>query len=72
MRLVRAVMAVAGTGAGDAGIGGGLRPRFRDTVALTGYDNVTFGSDTPIVPEPTTLSLLALAGAGLAARRRVL
>ena len=45
---------------------------FGGTAALTGYDNVTFGSDTPIVPEPTTLSLLALAGAGLAARRRLL
>lgn len=46
---------------------------FGGTVNRTGYDNITFGSATPIVgtvPEPTSLLLAALALGGLAASRR--
>lgn len=45
---------------------------FGGTANQTGYDNITFGSDTPVVPEPSTYALMALglAGIGLAARRR--
>lgn len=45
---------------------------FGGTANQTGFDNITFGSDVPVVPEPSTYALMAigLAGIGLAARRR--
>lgn len=45
---------------------------FGGTVNQVGYDNVTFGSTNPNVPEPGSLALagLALAGLGMARRRR--
>lgn len=48
---------------------------FGGTANQTGYDNITFGSATPIVagvPEPSTYALMALgmAGIGFVARRR--
>ena len=45
---------------------------FGGTANLTGFDNVTFGSDVPVVPEPGSYALMALglAGIGLASRRR--
>jgi PEP-CTERM motif len=47
---------------------------FGGTANQTGYDNITFGSDTPVgnVPEPSTYAMLGLglAGIGIAARRR--
>ena len=45
---------------------------FGGTANQTGFDNITFGSDTPVVPEPSTYALMALglAGIGFAARRR--
>ncbi len=47
---------------------------FGGTANFTGYDNITFGSATPVtnVPEPSTYALMALglAGIGFMARRR--
>lgn len=47
---------------------------FGGTANETGYDNITFGSATPVasVPEPSTYALMALglAGIGFVARRR--
>lgn len=48
---------------------------FGGTANQTGYDNITFGSATPVVagiPEPSTYAMLALglAGVGFVARRR--
>jgi len=48
---------------------------FGGTVNQVGYDNITFGSATPIVPgipEPSTYAMLALglAGVGFVSRRR--
>jgi hypothetical protein len=45
---------------------------FGGTANQTGYDNITFGSDVPVIPEPSTYALMALglAGIGLVARRR--
>lgn len=48
---------------------------FGGTANRTGYDNITFGSATPIVPgipEPSTYAMMALglAGLGVVARRR--
>jgi hypothetical protein len=47
---------------------------FGGTANQTGYDNITFGSATPVptIPEPSTYAMLALglAGIGFAARRR--
>lgn len=48
---------------------------FGGTANQTGYDNITFGSDTPVVPgipEPSTYAMMALGLAGLSAvaRRR--
>jgi hypothetical protein len=36
------------------------------------FDDITFGSDVPAIPEPGTYALMALglAGVGFAARRR--
>lgn len=47
---------------------------FGGTANQTGYDNITFGSATPVpgIPEPSTYAMLALglAGVGFVARRR--
>ena len=47
---------------------------FGGTAIQTGYDNITFGSETPVpgIPEPSTYAILTfgLAGVGFAARRR--
>lgn len=45
---------------------------FGGTANQTGYDNITFGSVTPGVPEPSTYAMLALglAGVGFVSRRR--
>lgn len=45
---------------------------FGGTANQTGFDDITFGSVTPGVPEPSTYAMLALglAGVGFAARRR--
>ena len=45
---------------------------FGGTVNQTGYDNITFGSSVPTIPEPSTYALMALglAGVGAIARRR--
>jgi hypothetical protein len=48
---------------------------FGGTANQTGYDNITFGSATPVVPgipEPSTYAMMALglAGLGVIARRR--
>lgn len=45
---------------------------FGGTANYTGYDNITFGADVPVIPEPSTYALMALglAGIGLATRRR--
>lgn len=45
---------------------------FGGTANYTVYDNITFGTDVPVIPEPSTYALMALglAGIGLAARRR--
>jgi PEP-CTERM motif len=47
---------------------------FGGTANFTGYDNITFGSATPVnsIPEPSTYALMALglAGIGFMARRR--
>lgn len=47
---------------------------FGGTANQTGYDNITFGTATPVgaVPEPSTYAMLALglAGVGFMARRR--
>ncbi len=58
--------------AGVAFAGTAMSIDFGGTVNQTGYDNITFGSATPTVPEPSTYALLALglAGVGAIARRR--
>ncbi len=45
---------------------------FGGTANQTGFDNITFGSDVPVIPEPSTYALMALglAGIGFVARRR--
>ncbi len=45
---------------------------FGGTANRVAFDNITFGSDVPVVPEPGTYVLMALglAGLGLVARRR--
>ena len=47
---------------------------FGGTANQTGFDNITFGSETPVpgIPEPSTYAMLALglAGVGFVARRR--
>ena len=45
---------------------------FGGTANQTGFDDITFGSVTPGVPEPSTYALMALglAGVGFVARRR--
>ncbi len=45
---------------------------FGGTANQTGFDNITFGSVTPGIPEPSTYAMLALglAGIGFVARRR--
>ena len=61
------------TAAGVAFTGTALSVSFSGTANQTGYDNITFGSDTPeTVPEPTITALLGigLVGMTLARRRR--
>ena len=43
---------------------------FGGTANQTGFDNITFGSDVPQVPEPGTYALMALGLAGLALAKR--
>ncbi len=45
---------------------------FGGTANQTGFDNITFGSDRPVVPEPSTYALMlaGLASVGVAMRRR--
>jgi PEP-CTERM motif len=45
---------------------------FGGTVNQVGYDDITFGSATPGIPEPSTYAMLALglAGVGFVSRRR--
>lgn len=45
---------------------------FGGTANRVAFDNITFGSDVPVIPEPSTYALMALglAGIGLATRRR--
>jgi len=57
---------------GVAFAGTALSVDFGGTGGQTGYDNITFGSATPGVPEPAVVALLGLglAGIGLSRRRR--
>jgi PEP-CTERM motif len=45
---------------------------FGGTANQTGFDNITFGSDRPVVPEPSTYALMlaGLASVGVMLRRR--
>lgn len=58
------------TAAGVAFSGVARSINFGGTADQTGYDNITFGSATPGVPEPGSLALAGLALLGLAASRR--
>ena len=60
------------TAAGVAFAGTAKSIDFGGTVNQTGYDNITFGSSIPTIPEPSTYALMALglAGVGAIARRR--
>ena len=52
--------------------GTALSINFAGTANQTGFDNITFGSDTPVIPEPATWAMM-ITGFGLvgfAARRR--
>jgi len=57
---------------GVAFAGTAMSINFGGTANYTGYDNITFGADVPVIPEPSTYALMALglAGIGLATRRR--
>lgn len=44
---------------------------FGGTANQTGFDNITFGTDVPVIPEPGTYALMALGLAGIAAARRL-
>jgi len=60
------------TAAGVAFAGTAKSIDFGGTVNQTAYDNITFGSSVPTIPEPSTYGLMALgmAAIGVAARRR--
>ena len=60
------------TAVGVAFAGTAKSINFGGTANQTGFDNITFGADVPVIPEPSTYALMALglAGIGLATRRR--
>ncbi|MBE2243829.1 MAG: PEP-CTERM sorting domain-containing protein [Burkholderiaceae bacterium] len=57
---------------GVAFAGTAMSINFGGTANYTAYDNITFGADVPVIPEPSSYALMALglAGIGLATRRR--